>query len=164
MNSVLQAGADVNRTNQQTGQTALMEAASNACTKIAILLIEAGADVNKICARNETALLQFALKSNVQGVRLLLRSGAKLNIGRQLIGTQQAYIRLLLDAGGLTVMPRLLKSSTYTLHHHCRLVIRRHLLKLDQHENLFVRIPRLGLPSRVTKYLLFDTSLDENDT
>ena len=216
--SVLQAGADVNRINQQTGQTALMEAASNGADvnifdasgntalmlaaqkgylnitealieagadvnlastsgdtalmvaarnehlNITKVLIDAGADVNIICARNETALLPFVLKGNVQGVRLLLRSGAKLNIGRQIIGTQQAYIRLLLDAGGQTVMPRLLKSSTYTLHHHCRFVIRRHLLKLDRHENLFVRIPRLGLPSRLTKYLLFDKSLDENDT
>ena len=46
MKSVLQAGADVNRINQQTGQTALMEATSHGCSKIAILLIEAGADVN----------------------------------------------------------------------------------------------------------------------
>ena len=195
--SVLQAGADVNRINRQTGQTALMEAASKGCTKIATLLIEAGADVNLvetfgdtalmvaarnehfnitkvlidagadvniICA-NETALLPFVLKGNVQGVRLLLRSGAKLNIGRQIIGPQQAYIsRLLLDAAGQTVMPRLLKSSTYTLHHHCRLVIRKHMLKLDQHENLFVRIPRLGLPSNLAKYLLlFDASVDEDD-
>ena len=139
-----------------------MVAARNEHLNITKVLIEAGADVNKICARSETALLQFVLKGNVQGVRLLLRSGAKLNTGRQPIGPQQAYIKLLLDAGQ-TVIPRLLKSSTYTLHHHCRLVIRKHMLKLDQHENLFVRIPRLGLPSNLAKYLLFDASVDEDD-
>ena len=55
--SVLQAGADVNRINQQTGQTVLMEAASHGCSKIAILLIEAGADVNIVDKSDNTALM-----------------------------------------------------------------------------------------------------------
>ena len=160
--ALIEAGADVNLAST-SGDTALIVAARNEHLNITKFLLDAGADVNKICARNETALLQFALKGNVQGVRLLLRSGAKLNIGRQITGTQQAYIRLLLDAGGQTMTSRLLKSSTYTLHHHCRLAIRRHLLKLDRHENLFVRIPRLGLPSILAKYLLFDAYVDEDD-
>ena len=54
----------------ESGDTALMVAALNEDLNITKVLIAAGADVNKRCARNETALLKFALKGNVQGVRL----------------------------------------------------------------------------------------------
>ena len=42
----------------------------------------------------------------------------------------------------------------------CREAIRKHLIDVDPHENLFVRIPRLGLPSLIVDYLLYDCSLD----
>ena len=48
------------------------------------------------------------------------------------------------------------------LKHMCREAIRKHLLKLDPHQHLFVRIPRLGLPSALNKYLLFNQSLDDD--
>ena len=41
----------------------------------------------------------------------------------------------------------------------CRETIRKHLLHLDRHANLFQRIPNLQLPSLVTDYLLFDVTL-----
>ena len=44
----------------------------------------------------------------------------------------------------------------------CREAIRSHLLQLDQNINLFVRIPRLGLPTLLVKYLLYNMSLDSN--
>ena len=47
-----------------------------------------------------------------------------------------------------------------TLHYHCRMVINRHLLNLDTHENLFLRIPHLGLHSSLVKDQLCDVSLD----
>ena len=50
------------------------------------------------------------------------------------------------------------------LKHICREAIRKHLLKLDPHQHLFGRIPELGLPSIVTEYLLFNQSLDDNDS
>ena len=148
----------------EIGDTALMIAARKGHMNIIEVLIEAGANVNKRYKNSETALMYFALNGNTQGLRLLLRSGAKVNIDRLPFGTFNNNISLLLSAAGQRAMIRFLKSSTDALHHHCRMAIRRHLLKLDRHENLFLRIPRLGLPSRLTKYLLFDTSLDENDT
>ena len=48
------------------------------------------------------------------------------------------------------------------LKHMCRMSIREHLLKLDLHSNLFGRVPRLGLPSVETEYLLFNQSLDDD--
>ena len=46
------------------------------------------------------------------------------------------------------------------LSHLCRGAIRKRLLDVDPHVNLFIRVPKIGLPSRLTKYLLFDVSLD----
>ena len=163
--SVLVKGADVNIVGESC-DTALMLAARNANLNITKVLIEAGADVNKTDENNKTALSYFALNGNTQGVRLLLRSGAKVNMGCEPVGTLKPMIRLLLRTAGqeMITFQRNNESPDDTLHHCCREMIRRHLLKLDRHENLFLRIPRLGLPSRLTKYLLFDTSLDENDT
>ena len=47
------------------------------------------------------------------------------------------------------------------LKHICREAIRKHLLKLDPHQHLFGRIPRLGLPNALNMYLLFSVSLEE---
>ena len=49
------------------------------------------------------------------------------------------------------------------LKHICREAIRKHLLKLDPHQHLFGRIPELGLPSALSKYLLFNLSFDTDD-
>ena len=49
------------------------------------------------------------------------------------------------------------------LKHICREAIRKHLLKLDPHQHLFGRIPRLGLPNALKKYLLYNQSLDGDD-
>ena len=49
------------------------------------------------------------------------------------------------------------------LKHLCREAIREHLLHLDQHENLFQRVPRLGLPALLQSYLLYWQTLDDND-
>ena len=42
----------------------------------------------------------------------------------------------------------------------CRVSIRTHLLNQDLHSNLFIRVPRLRLPSPLTRHLLFDMALD----
>ena len=44
----------------------------------------------------------------------------------------------------------------------CRVMIRNHLLKLDLHTHLFDRVPRLGLPSLMSNYLLYEQTLDED--
>ena len=85
---LIEAGADVNKVDTH-GTTALIKAAKGENLNMAQVLIETGADVNKTCEsnHNQTALLYFAQKLNekgLKGVRLLLRSGAKVNIGREL--------------------------------------------------------------------------------
>ena len=44
----------------------------------------------------------------------------------------------------------------------CRETIRKHLINIDRHENLFRRIPQLGLPMQVSEYLLYNMSLDDD--
>ena len=47
------------------------------------------------------------------------------------------------------------------LKHTCRETIRKHLISLDPHTHLFKRVPSLKLPSSLTRYLLYDVSLDD---
>ena len=49
------------------------------------------------------------------------------------------------------------------LKHLCRQMIRNHLLELDPHAHLFGRVPRLGLPSLVTDYLLYHMTLEPSE-
>ena len=41
-------------------------------------------------------------------------------------------------------------------------MIRKHLPHLDPRTHLFGRVPRIGLPSLLTDYLLYDMSLDDD--
>ena len=50
----------------------------------------------------------------------------------------------------------------FCLKHLCREAIRKHLLHLDPHTHLFGRVPRLGLPSLLTEYLLYNQTLDDD--
>ena len=46
------------------------------------------------------------------------------------------------------------------LKHFCRRTIREYMIDLSPHSHLFGRIPELRLPSRMTRYLLYEMSLD----
>ena len=48
------------------------------------------------------------------------------------------------------------------LKHLCREAIRKHLLQMSP-VNLFVRAPKLELPTIITDYLLYGVNLDEDD-
>ena len=47
----------------------------------------------------------------------------------------------------------------YDLKHMCRESIRRNLMRIDRKRNLFLRIPKLGLPPSLSQYLLYHISL-----
>ena len=178
---LIEAGADVNKTDMY-GTTALLIAARGGNLNMAQVLIEAGADVNKTCERNQTVLLYFALKlseTGLKGVQLLLRSEANVNTGRKPSWPikfrknkpvwrskqkMKSKIRRLLNAAGMKRSAKCKKiPMVHLLQCLCRMTIRGHLMTVDPHQNLFLRIPRLGLPSRLAKYLLFGASLEEND-
>ena len=49
------------------------------------------------------------------------------------------------------------------LKHLCREAIRKHLIDLDPHENLFGRIPKLGLPSLLTEFMLYNCDIEDDE-
>ena len=65
--------------------------------------------------------------------------------------------------GRSTKVPEYLLQREISLKSWCREAIRNHLLDLDPHTNLFIRVPLLSLPSLLQRYVLFELSLEEDD-
>ena len=130
------------------------------------------------------------VNDSIECVKILLKTGARMNIkNKHGHNALQCYIveckpvvqelAMLLFAAGETIdgpavekqerfgRLRRVKVPDYlqmhelslVLKHMCRVTIRKHL-QAHAHSNLFLRVPKLGLPSLVTEYLLFDVSLD----
>ena len=148
------------------------------------LLLRSGADVNNVDLGGKTALTYV---KDEECCRLLLKHHIQIN-RRDWYGdnalTRYIYddpvnknVCSLLFAAGETVpkadiicfkeiesinvtgyLPQI--KIDFYLTALCRETVRKHLLKLDLHTNLFDRIPRLGLPSSLTEYLLYYMSLD----
>ena len=155
---LIKAGADVNTTVTEgvveLGTTALIEAAaSNSLGSIKLLLC-AGAFVNKKSSANINALEGHIHRRicNVKIERLLFAAGENVDEEKTISLFSTETIRT----------PEHLK-STPALKDQCRHKIRNILLGIDPFHHLFNRIPKLGLPSSLVKYLLFDMSLNEMD-
>ena len=126
------------------------------------LLLKLGAHVN-ITSYNQQNAIEFYLKFSsiqVEGYRrfaeeheqlvyLLVGAGEKLDLLPTVERIPDHIPLFLCD-----------NEMRFRLKHLCREAIRAHLLDVDLHTNLFGRIPRLGLPSILTKFLLYNSSLD----
>ena len=157
--TLLDAGADVNAINSK-GCTALM------------------------CIDPSNFWAEELLLEKVDFVECvkLLRSVAKIKVfNRDSLNALQHQVALynsstgcddtcpLLFAAGETIdgstdaekLPDCLKFEALNLKHLCREAIRKHLLNLDPHHHLFGRIPQLGLPPSLTKFLLYNVSLEK---
>ena len=178
---------------KKRGYLALKEAAKHGKVECCDLLIQAGVDVNTTSARGFTPLMSAAAgfygpvkphKNLVNCAQLLLRRKAQINkINVDGWSALTTHIRsispnktmvLLLHAAGEKIdgatlavgsVPDYLqnKDLRLCLKHLCRETIRNHLLHLDPHDHLFDRVPRLGLPTLLTDYLLYGMSLDEEE-
>ena len=189
LNLLIQAGADVNNNNP------LRYAAANGHVKCVTLLINAGADVNMMGPANYETALMLAVKNNqvesasiiiksgadvnrwkgflgyaysVETVRLLLRSGAKINIvwycQYDYRSREYKAVKLLFAAGDRCLQDRYHSpEKADDLMGMCREAIREHLLDLDQHTHLFGRVTRLGLPAALVSYLVFDQTLEDDE-
>ena len=170
MNLLIEAGADVNAITCR-GSALTISVFYGVGIEQPQLLIGAGADVNFAHSNGKTALM--FISTRIKGwvnicnySKLLLRSGAKINIVNSGLGNalrqHLKYYHVdkklcqLLFAAGETLdgvpdekIPDCLKFGgvRLDLKHICREAIRKHLLKLDPHAILFNRVPRLGLPS-----------------
>ena len=173
---LLNAGADVNVTNEE-GVTALMAAAFSGYSSALDALIEAGADVNATDDRDYTALttigvtaFDYKTKEHFASAQKCLRAGAHVNKKNEDGETTLKLFKdsplpkifcQLLEAAGEGINDKETESDTTgTLKHLCREKIRKHLLGISP-VNLFCRIPLLGLPSLLNRYILYDMSLDQ---
>ena len=178
-NIFIEAGADVN-SRDTNGSTPLIKASLHGEARFVALLIRAGADVNVVSKAGNSPLMMAAKSSSSIGrVCLLLQAGAFVNhpSGRRGLRIQLSFnkkLPMLLFAAGETLdakigmqcgIPGYVKDSEFELDLRdiCRKAIRGHLIKMSPAMNLFIQMPRLGLPKSVTSYLLFDISLHEND-
>ena len=186
---LLRAGADVNGSTNTSIHTVLMVDVLGSTFEICKAIVETGADVNAITADGTTALnraARYVRSCTIHIFKLLLKSGARVNITDR--RSLNALMRLalsnldrlgddegiLLYAAGERVKVSLLQGyaaetidlpdymkPTLCLKHLCRRAITNHLLNIDEHNHLFGRIPRLGLPPSLLRNLLFNMSLGE---
>ena len=155
---LLKAGADVNTTGSNGG-TALMEAARSSSTKCVQTLLQWGAHVNKkSCYTSQNALeIHIAWSQTLkEEITMTLLAAGESTSGptvtrfgdMDITGTPVKVPQCLLDLNG----DRSLKKM-------CREAIRNHLLNLDPHVHLFCRVPKLGLPTCLIRYLLYYVEL-----
>ena len=155
---LVDAGADVNITDSD-GNTALLSTmglVDNTSIRQQVkLLLRAGAKINVFNIRNRNAIHQYVHSCNMwyhSPDRTMVLS--LFVAGESTAGIKMEY--------GLDIEPGVTDNQgqpTISLKHTCRETIRNYLLKLDNHENLFIRVPRLGVPDSVSEYLLYNISI-----
>ena len=153
------------------------------------MLILAGADVNAVTDRNETDLIKASYRNDMVCAKLLLNAGAAVNVRslfrQNAIETSITHCKhndnsrdftMLLFAAGETpnthiVRPKLkavdvpehlqefMEPDVSCLSDICRKMIRKHLMGLNN-VNLLVRIPKLGLPTLLRSFLMYNVSLE----
>ena len=124
---------------------------------------------------------------SIKCVKLLLKAGVHVNkkfmrhnaltwYCYQNSHPDEIFIKLLYAAGEVVEWPELehwaagcvfipewlqeMEVRRLCLKDQCRVLIRTYLLRNDLHTNLFIRVPKLGLPAPLTRYLLYDMTLD----
>ena len=177
ISQLIDAGADVNATDSVTGLSVLMIAAAQKSKDATFNhLLKAGADVNAVGKDGATALIAATRRLNVNAIHSLLKANCHINKTAGFTGNALMYhlyfgtahngvSRLLFAAGKMLnndfTMIILNSDMWLNLKHICREAIRKDLLKRDPNSNIFGRIPRLGLPATLSRYLLYDVSLEE---
>ena len=104
---------------------------------------------------------KVSLRNLELGVKLLLTARQTMV---QTTGTSSSlFSSSFLSSKSVKRVLRSMMEAEPNLKHLCREAIREHLLHLDQHKNLFQRVPRVGLPALLQSYLLYWQTLDDND-
>ncbi len=177
--ALLRAGADVNAFTEDL----LYDAADNGRVEIVRLLLSHGSNVNYLnfqsccnhCFREMFAnqrLFPTNLKckpfcSGWKCMRLLLAAGGNTSCQIKTFRGHGRFVILHADYQCFRVMlPKedcILLPDKLNLMHICWKFIWHHLLSLNS-LNLYCRVPQLGLPSVVTKYLLYNIPLEDKAT
>ena len=171
------------------GWRPLMFAAEGGHTECVRLLLEYEADADYDGAHNETSsVLELAVcKGSDACVLLLLQAGAEMDEAftmaiengfvkctkfllkegvdrEELVGIRNQVksneVWKVVAAAGADVFYRKKRKAVSSLKSTCRKVIRRRLMIVGDSQNLFHKVPLLGLPSLVQEYLLYNVNLD----
>ena len=170
---VNEAGAGVNTTDL-SGRTPLMHAASTAFMECISLLLVFNAKINLRDSNGQNAIEVNIVeldgeisterrhkKSRFDEDEIKKSGMLLLAAGEILQGTE---LKKYMPRGRVfpVEIPDYLQHAPelrLRLKHLCREAIRNHLITLDPHAHLFKRIPRLGLPSGLNNYLLYNMSI-----
>ena len=161
VNLLIESGGDVNIPSSAGGIVAF----SSSCTiASARKLLKAGAKVN-VCNRDGINTLKRYIAHNSRApdkdICMLLFAAGDL-IGGSTFRASCDYFSHKIQQ--VQVPEFLLREDLiFSLKHLCRQAIRKHLLSLDPHQHLFGRVPRLGLPDVLCKYIVYNIALEEND-
>ena len=170
--TLIQAGADVNAA-KDNGNTVLMAAVEapdllfgkdtrdKSKMRCFQLLLAAGAHVNKTNNKQQNALEYYVSRCEQVSpdiFMLLYAAGETIDSAttENIVWDQTNNNNCMGGLDDLTTN----KSNEFCLKHISREAIRKHLFTLKPNEHLFCRIPELGLPPIITKYLLYDMSLE----
>ena len=158
---MIEAGANVNCADKY-GNTVLMRAAYEfdkdyettvetrlSCVK---LVLKKGARVNKMNQQERNAL-ERCLKNNPLQftedlARLLFAAGEKIQNAKP----KSDILKKLKE-----------EEDEMSLQAMCRKSIRKYLLDLNPHLSLFQRVPNLGLPSKLIKFMYFEADIDDDE-
>ena len=175
---LLNEGADVNKVNKYC--TSPLMLACRGCITCVNVLLDAGADVNVVTKSGYTALIHTSASVDVNIVRTILKAGSVVNqfnqSGKNAItflverfgNGMKELVWTLYVAGEIvntfhTPLPYHLKKAEsdarVSLKGLCRKTIRNHLTHPNPHLNLFVLVPKLGLPAPLAKYVVYYVSL-----
>ena len=156
--------------SQSDGSTALMYAAAyrgvNFGIKCVKLLLQAGASVNKLNNKKHNALFTHILNFSRYNfpndvthiipdktmVLLLFAAGEEIHMEAIKKLFNEVYVDSVLNY----VIPSLPKLCLMS---DCREAVRKHMLAMHAHENLFISITSLPILQSLVRYLLHDVSL-----
>ena len=168
---LLAVGADVNAMTSDTYsdgelKTALHRAAGVRGIGRVQLLLKAGARINiRDCLGRNCLQISIAWERQeiliVRNIHMLLYAAGEILDGPTVI-RRDPYDSAVMSEVEIPQYFKELKRKR-DLKHLCREAIRKHLINLDPHEHLFGRIPQLGLPSVLTRYLMYGCSIDSDD-
>ena len=160
VDALVEAGADVNMVDFRTGDTPLIAAARSGSIHCMRSVLLARADVNRSDRRGCSALEVLHNISQMKNCILLpVAAGQTTSPSRYL----QMKRNIFPDNDDVEEDKEQFEDLRLQLRHICREAIRKHLLELDRHTNLFKKIPQLPLPRVLTSYLLFDISVESGD-
>ena len=159
---LINAGADVNVGSTDNDNTPLILAAHENVESVKSLL-RAGAEINRENQSFNNGLrdLFFLHRHPDRTMVLLLHAAGETIDGNNLIWYNfDALIPERVE------VPEYLsnKIQKLSLQHQCRETVRKRLLDVDRHTHLFGRVTKLGLSPLLAKYLVYNISLDDNDS